>query len=63
MAKFKAPFFAVPPREIYPRWYEAGEDCPADYEDAARMLGVLEDEQQNHAVESRKVIKRVSRKG
>ncbi|MBO0749999.1 MAG: hypothetical protein J2O44_06175 [Porphyrobacter sp.] len=41
--KFKHPFCGVPAGKIYPRTYEAGEDCPAEFEASARAQGCLDD--------------------
>ena len=42
MSKFSAPFFAVPPGEIYPKEYAIGEDCPAELEESAASVGALD---------------------
>lgn len=41
--KLTKPIFAVWPGEIYPREIPAGEDCPAELEQAAREFGALEE--------------------
>lgn len=41
MAKLKESFFAVPDGEIYPRWFEAGEEVFGDLERLARIDGKL----------------------
>lgn len=41
--KLIAPIFAVWPGEVYPREIPAGEECPADLEQAAREAGALDD--------------------
>ena len=42
MAKLAKPLFGAPNGEIYPRWIEAGEECPPELEAAAREIGALE---------------------
>ncbi|PXX14522.1 hypothetical protein [Paraburkholderia tropica] len=42
MANFVKPFRGVPQGEIYPKRYEAGEECPAELEAAAREAGAIE---------------------
>ncbi|RMX06718.1 hypothetical protein D8I35_09460 [Corticibacter populi] len=39
--KFIKPFRGVPKGEIYPKWYKAGEDCPAELETAAIDTGAV----------------------
>lgn len=41
MAKLTKPLFGAPNGEIYPRWIEAGEECPPELEGAAREIGAL----------------------
>lgn len=43
MAKLKERFHAVPDGEIYPRWFEAGEEVSGAVADAARECGLLDD--------------------
>lgn len=42
MAKFTKRMMGAANGEIYPRWYEAGEDCPPELEHAAREAGALD---------------------
>jgi hypothetical protein len=42
MSKFSKPFFGAAGGEIYPRWFQPGEDCPPDLMDAAREASALE---------------------
>lgn len=37
------PFYGVPDGEIYPRWYQAGEDCPPELLEAAKAVGAVEE--------------------
>jgi hypothetical protein len=39
--KLTKPIFGAAKGEIYPRIYEAGEECPASLEAAAREAGAL----------------------
>lgn len=41
MAKLLKDLFGVTGDEIHPRWFAAGEECPADLEEAARATGAL----------------------
>jgi hypothetical protein len=43
MPKLTADLFGAPDGEIYPRTFRAGEDCPASLEEAARVLGILDE--------------------
>lgn len=42
MAKLTERLYAVPDGEIYPRWFEVGEDVTGDVEKAARSRGIVE---------------------
>ena len=42
MAKLKKPLFGVAGGEVYPRSYEAGEECPPELVAAAEEIGALE---------------------
>lgn len=42
MAKLTKAFQGVPDGEIYPKQFEAGEECPPELEAAALALGALE---------------------
>lgn len=44
MAKLTKTITGVADGEIYPREFEAGQDCPAGLEDYARSIGALEAE-------------------
>jgi hypothetical protein len=39
--KLTKPLFCAPPGEIYPRWLEAGDECPVEFEESARAQGCL----------------------
>jgi hypothetical protein len=41
MAQFSRAFMGVPNGEIYPREFQAGDECPPELEAAARELGAL----------------------
>lgn len=41
MRKFLKPFRGVKDGEIYPTYFEAGEDCPTELEAGADSLGAL----------------------
>jgi len=41
MPKLKERVYAVSPGEVYPQWFEAGEECPAWLEVIAEELGAL----------------------
>lgn len=53
MAKLKERFFAVPDGEIYPRWFEVGEEISGGVAAAARENGVLADERAGGAERGR----------
>lgn len=40
--KLTKAFTCVPPGEIYPRVLASGEECPAEYEESARIQGCLD---------------------
>lgn len=40
--KLTKDFYCVPPGEVYPVVMKAGEECPAEYEIAARESGALD---------------------
>ncbi|MDR6447479.1 hypothetical protein J2794_003595 [Paraburkholderia terricola] len=42
MAKFIKPFRGVPEGEIYPKQFEAGDECPSELEAGAKEVGALE---------------------
>lgn len=42
--KLTKPLRCVPPGEIYPRELPAGEECPAEFEESARLQGCLDAE-------------------
>ncbi|MBW0450848.1 hypothetical protein [Paraburkholderia phenoliruptrix] len=42
MPKFIKPFRGVPEGEIYPKQFEAGDECPPELEDGARAMKALE---------------------
>lgn len=42
MAKLTERLYAVPDGEIYPRWFEAGEEVTGQVERAAQSRGILE---------------------
>ena len=54
MAKLTERLFAVPDGEIYPRWFEAGEEVTGEVERSARSRGILE---QPKAAPKRKAMK------
>jgi hypothetical protein len=39
--KLIKPLWCVPPGEIYPRELAAGEECPPEFEESARLQGCL----------------------
>jgi hypothetical protein len=41
MTKLTKPLFGVPQGEIYPRWLDAGDECPENLLPAAREAGAL----------------------
>ncbi|WP_226946425.1 hypothetical protein, partial [Roseobacter sp. TSBP12] len=41
MKKFTCDWLAVPPGNVYPVQYFAGDDCPSDLIDDARHAGVI----------------------
>jgi hypothetical protein len=43
MARLTKPLLGVAHGEIYPRWYQAGDECPPELEQAAREIGALDD--------------------
>lgn len=43
MAKLTERLYAVPDGEIYPRWFEAGEEVTGDVERSARSRGIIEE--------------------
>lgn len=47
MAKLTGDLFGAPQGEVYPRTFAAGDECPPSLEDAARALGLLDE--QRHA--------------
>ncbi|MDE1139582.1 hypothetical protein [Paraburkholderia tropica] len=54
MANFVKPFRGVPQGEIYPKRYEAGEECPAELEAAAREAGAIEGAEAKKAAAAKK---------
>lgn len=42
MARLKERFFAVAPGEVYPRWFEVGEEVSGELERLAGIDGLLE---------------------
>lgn len=42
MAKLTKAFEGVPEGEVYPKQFEAGDECPPELEKAALELGALE---------------------
>jgi hypothetical protein len=42
MPKFIKPFRGVPEGEIYPKQFEAGDECPSELEAGAKEHGALE---------------------
>ena len=42
MPKFIKPFRGVPEGEIYPKQFEAGDECPSELEAGAKEVGALE---------------------
>ena len=43
MPKFIKPFRGVPEGEIYPKQFEAGDECPSELEAGAKEVGALAD--------------------
>lgn len=43
MAKLTERLYAVPDGEIYPRWFEAGEEVAGDVERSARSRGIIQE--------------------
>lgn len=41
--KLTAALYGVPAGAVYPRWFEAGEECPPELVEAARVVGALAD--------------------
>lgn len=39
---FTKRFYGVPAGSIYPKWFEAGEDCPRELQGAAASVGAVE---------------------
>lgn len=54
MAKLIKPFRGVPNGEIYPKQYEAGDECPQELEAGAAELGALEDSEEKKAPAAKK---------
>ena len=54
MPKFIKPFRGVPDGEIYPKQFEAGEECPSELEAGARELGALEGSEDKKAAAAKK---------
>lgn len=42
MVKLKEPLYAVPPGEVYPRWYAAGERVDGRLEEVAREMKIAD---------------------
>jgi hypothetical protein len=49
MAKLTKPLFGAANGEVYPRIYDAGEDCPDELQEAAIEAGALETEEEMNA--------------
>lgn len=54
MPKFIKPFRGVPDGEIYPKQFEAGDECPSELEAGARELGALEGSEDKKAAAAKK---------
>lgn len=54
MAKLIKPFRGVPNGEIYPKQYEAGDECPQELEAGAAEIGALEGSEEKKAPAAKK---------